>query len=63
MRQKTVITKLLLQSATKIYYKVGQVLQSPTVITKWNVTFVHSIEAVCSLGYLSYYLLRVNPQA
>ena len=33
MRQKTVITKLL-QSVTKVYYKVHQVFQSATVITK-----------------------------
>ena len=37
MRQKTIITKLL-QSVTEVYYKVRQVLQSPTVITKWDVT-------------------------
>ena len=37
MRQKTVITKLL-QSVTEVYYKVRQVLQSATVITKWDVT-------------------------
>ena len=28
----------LLQSVTEVYYKVGQVLQSATVITKWDVT-------------------------
>ena len=33
MRQKTVITKLL-QSVTEVYYKVRQVFQSATVITK-----------------------------
>ena len=33
MRQKTVITKLL-QRVTDVYYKVSQVLQSATVITK-----------------------------
>ena len=33
MRQKTVITKLL-QRVTEFYYKVRQVLQSATVITK-----------------------------
>ena len=33
MRQKTIITKLL-QSVTEVYYKVRQVLQSVTVITK-----------------------------
>ena len=33
MRQKTIITKLL-QSVTEVYYKVRQVLQSATVITK-----------------------------
>ena len=37
MRQKTVI-KNLLQSATEVYYKVLQILQSVTVITKWDVT-------------------------
>ena len=37
MRQKTVITKLL-QRVTDVYYKVSQVLQSATVITKWGVT-------------------------
>ena len=37
MRQKTVITKLL-KSVTEVYYKVRQVLQSATVITKWDVT-------------------------
>ena len=33
MRKKTVITKFL-QSATEVYYKVRQILQSATVITK-----------------------------
>ena len=33
MRQKTIIKKLL-QSVTDCYYKVRQVLQSVTVITK-----------------------------
>ena len=33
MRQKIVITKLL-QSVIEVYYKVRQVLQSATVITK-----------------------------
>ena len=33
MRQKTTITKLL-QSVTKVYYKVCQVLQSASGITK-----------------------------
>ena len=33
MRQKTVITKLL-QSVTEVYYKVRQVLQSASGITK-----------------------------
>ena len=33
MRQETIITKLL-QSLTEVYYKVCQVLQSVTVITK-----------------------------
>ena len=28
----------VLQSATGCYYKVGQVLQSVTIITKWEVT-------------------------
>ena len=37
MRQKTVVTKLL-QSVTKVSYKVRQVLQSVTVITKRDVT-------------------------
>ena len=37
MRQKTIITKLL-QSVTEVYYKMRQVLQSATVITKWDVT-------------------------
>ena len=37
MRQKLVITKLL-QSVTEVYYKVRQVLQSATVIAKWDVT-------------------------
>ena len=37
MRKKTVIKKLL-QSVTEVYYKVRQVLQSVTVITKWDVT-------------------------
>ena len=37
MRQKTIITKLL-QSVTEVYYRVRQVLQSATVITKWDVT-------------------------
>ena len=33
MRQKTVIKKIL-QSLTEVYYKVRQVLQSMTVVTK-----------------------------
>ena len=33
MRQKTIITKLL-QSVTEVYYKVCQVLQSASGITK-----------------------------
>ena len=37
MRQKT-FTKKSLQSVTDCYYKVFQVLQSATVITKWDVT-------------------------
>ena len=39
MRQKTIITKLL-QSVTGVSYNVRQVLQSATVITKWDVTLV-----------------------
>ena len=39
MRHKTVITKLL-QSVTEVYYKVRQVLQSVTVIKKWDITKV-----------------------
>ena len=39
MRLKTVI-KNLLQDAPEVYYKVCQVLQSVTVITKWDVTIV-----------------------
>ena len=37
MREKTIITKLL-QSVTGCHYKVHQVLQSATVITKSDVT-------------------------
>ena len=40
MRQKTVI-KNLLQSVTEVYYKMCQVLQSVTVIIKWDVTTFH----------------------
>ena len=45
MRQKTIITKLL-QSVTEVYYKVRQVLQSATVITKWDVTKILVIETL-----------------
>ena len=41
MRQKTIITKLL-QSVTEVYYKMRQVLQSATVITKWDITKLQS---------------------
>ena len=41
MRQKTVITKLL-QSVTKVSYKVRQVLQSVTVITKPDATLLNT---------------------
>ena len=34
---KTVIIKLL-WSVTEVYYKVRQLLQSATIITKWDVT-------------------------
>ena len=37
MRPKTVTTKLL-KNFTEVYYEVRQVLQSATVITKWDVT-------------------------
>ena len=43
MRQKTIITKLL-QSVTEVYYKMCQVLQSATVITKWDITKCESMK-------------------
>ena len=46
MRQKTVIGKLL-QSRTEVYYKVRQVLQSATVITKHDVTPLHIFILYC----------------
>ena len=42
MRQKTVITKLL-QSVTAVYYKVRQVLQSATGITKCDRLLLQSV--------------------
>ena len=61
MRQKTVITKLL-QSATEVYHKVRQVLQSVTVIIKWDVTLDLSelwIDLKCNKrNYLDYWYLE-----
>ena len=53
--------RLLLQSASgitkcdRIYYKVRQVLQSATVITKWGVTPLHGMrnEGICKTVNIS----------
>ena len=39
-RIKKCVKVILLQSVADCYYKVRQVLQSATVITKWDVTVV-----------------------
>ena len=50
---------ILLQSVTDCYYKVRQVLQSATVITKWDVTHAYTnisgtcvILIICKLFFL-----------
>ena len=59
VRQSNFITKcdrLLLQNASgitkcdRIYYKVRQVLQSATVITKWDVTGVASLQKMSEMS-------------
>ena len=59
VRQNNFITKcdrLLLQNASgitkcdRIYYKVRQVLQSATVITKWDVTGVASLQKMSEMS-------------
>ena len=45
MRQKTVITRSL-QSVTKAYYKVRQVLQSPSGITKYDRLLLQSASGI-----------------
>ena len=42
MRQKTIITKLL-QSVTEVYYKMRQVLQSASGITKCDRLLLQSV--------------------
>ena len=42
MRQKTIITKLL-QSVTEVYYKIRQVLQSASGITKCDRLLLQSV--------------------
>ena len=71
MIQKTVITKLL-QSVTKVYYKVRQVLQSTSGITKCNRLLLHSASGITKCDRLllqsvsgitkcdSYYTVRRN---
>ena len=59
VRQSNFITncdRLLLQNASgitkcdRIYYKVRQVLQSATVITKWDVTGVASLQKMSEMS-------------
>ena len=57
MRQKTVITKLL-QSVTEVYYKVCQVLQSASGITKCDRLLLQSASGITKCD--SYYKVRRN---
>ena len=57
MRQKTVITKLL-QSVTEAYYKVRQVLQSASGITKCDRMLLQSASGITKWD--SYYKVRCN---
>ena len=56
MRQKTVITKLL-QSVTEVYYKVRQLLQSASGITKCD-RLLQSASGIIKCA--SYYKVRRN---
>ena len=57
MRQKTVITKLL-QSVTEVYYKVRQVLQRASGITKGDRLLLQSVSGITKSD--SYYKVRRN---
>ena len=57
MRRKTVIRKLL-QSVTEVYYKVSQVLQSASSITKYDKLLLQSTSGITKCG--SYYKVRRN---
>ena len=57
MRQKTVITKSL-QSVTEVYYKVRQVLQSASGITKCDRLLLQSASGITKCD--SYYKVRRN---
>ena len=57
MRQKTVITKSL-QSVTEVYYKVCQVLQSASGITKCDRLLLQSVSGITKCD--SYYKVIGN---
>ena len=57
MRQKTIITKLL-QNVTEVYYKVSQVLQSASGITKCDRLLLQSASGTTKCD--SYYKVRCN---
>ena len=57
MRQKAFITKLL-QSVTEVYYKVCQVLQNPSGITKCDRLLLQSVSGITKCN--SYYKVRLN---
>ena len=59
MRQKTIITKLL-QNLTEVYYKVRQVLQSGSGITKCDRLLLQSASGItkCARYYKVWQLLQ-----
>ena len=54
-----IVIKNFLQNMTEVYYKVHEVLQSVTVITKWNVTkVIENIYFLLVLNFLNFMTLR-----
>ena len=62
MRQKTVITKLL-ESVTEVYYKVRQVLQSASDITKCDRLLLQSTSGTKSVTGCCYKVRQVLQSA
>ena len=57
MRQKAFITKLL-QSVTEVYYKVCQVLQNPSGITKCDRLLLQNVSGITKCN--GYFKVRHN---